>query len=273
MNKIGIIAAKGNLSKKLIDHARNHFDLFIVAINGETDSALLEGIDHIWVNIGEIGMAMDAMRKANIVEVVFVGSLKKPDIFSLSVDKMGAKLLAKIVKDKFFGDNKLLSVLTDFLEDNGFKVIGVQEILKDLVVEVGEFTVLKPSEQDRLDIELGLKVVKELGMLDIGQGAIIENGVVLGVEAIEGTDNLIKRCGELKRTQAAGGVLIKLSKPNQELRMDLPTIGIETIKNMHISGFKGIVIEARKAIFLDKEEVIAFANKHEMFVSALLVHQ
>ncbi len=269
MSKIGIIAAKGNLSRKLIDSVKDKFDLFIVALSGETDPSLVEGIDHIWVSIGEIGKAIDAMHNANVERIVFVGSLQKPDIFSLKLDKMGTKLLAKMVKDKFFGDNKLLSVLTDFLEDNGFKVVGAHEILKDLVVEAANFTKISPNEQDKADIEIAIKVVKELGKLDIGQAAIVQNGAVLGVEAMEGTDNLIKRCSGLKHSEHYGGVLVKFSKPGQELRTDLPTIGIETIKNMHISGFKGIAIEANRAIFLDKEEAISYANKHDMFILAL----
>ena len=269
MSKLGIIAAKGDLSKKLLEYAKEKFELFIVALHGETDPVLLDGIDHIWISIGEIGKAVAAIRQAKVERLVFVGSLQKPDIFSLKVDLLGAKLLAKITKDKFFGDNKLLSSLTEFLAEQGFKVIGVDEILKDLVVEAANFTMLVPNEQNQLDIELAIKVVKTLGWLDIGQGAIVHNGIVLGVEAIEGTDNLIKRCGELKRADNYGGVLVKLSKPGQELRMDLPTIGINTIKNIHEAGFKGIVIEANKAIFLDREEAIGYANRHHMFIVSL----
>lgn len=269
MSKLGIIAAKGNLSKKLVDYAQSRFDIFIVALKGETNPEILEGVDHVWISIGEIGKAIDAMHKAEVEQIVFVGSLQKPDIFSLDLDMMGAKLLGKMVKDKFFGDNKLLSVLTDFLEDHGFKVIGVHEILKDLVVQAANFTNVTPNDQDKSDIELAMKVVKELGKLDIGQGAIVQGGVVLGVEAVEGTANLIKRCGEFKHSENYGGVLVKLSKPGQELRADLPTIGIETVKSMHMAGFKGIAIEANRAIFLDREESIAYANQHKMFILAL----
>lgn len=269
MNKLGIIATKGNLSKKLIDYAQNKLDIFMVAIEGKTDPEFVKGIDHIWVHLGEIGKAMDAMKQANVDRIVFSGPMQKPDIFSLKLDMMGTKLFAKMVKDKFFGDNKLLSVLTDFLEDNGFKVIGIHEILKDLVVQASNFTKLFPNEDDKTDIDLGMKVVQELGKLDIGQGAITHGGVVLGVEAIEGTEKLIKRCAELKHSDTYGGVLVKLSKPDQELRADLPTIGIDTVKSMHIAGFKGIAIEAERAIFLDREECIKYADKHDMFIVAI----
>jgi DUF1009 family protein len=269
MKKLGIIAAKGDLSSNLIAYAKEKFELFIVAIKGETDPSIIENLESIWINIGEIGKAIDAMKAAKVDKIVFVGSLQKPDIFSLKVDMMGAKLLAKITKDKLFGDNSLLSSLTEFLENEGLKVVGVHEILKNLVVEAGNFTNITPNKNEDNDIELAMKLLKELGKFDVGQGAIIENGVVLGVEALEGTDNLIKRCAELKLSKAQAGILVKLSKPGQELRMDLPTIGITTIKNMHKAGFKGIVIEAKKTIFLDQEEVVKYTNKHGMFLKAI----
>lgn len=270
MKKLGIIAAKGDLSKKLIEYAKDEFEIFVVAIYGETAPNLLENIDHVWINIGEIGRAVDAMKSASVKNIIFVGSLSKPDILKLKVDSMGAKLLAKIAKDKIFGDNKLLSSITKFLEDQDFKVLGVDEILKDLVVPAKEFTTVLPNEQDRADIELAIKVVKALGALDVGQGAIVENGIVIGVEALEGTDELISRCSILKRSKSCGGVLVKLSKPGQELRIDLPTIGINTVKNIYKAGFKGIVIEANRAIFLDQKEVIAYANEHKLYICSVL---
>ncbi len=269
MKKLGIIAAKGDLSQKLIEYAKDKFELFVVAIVDETNPALLINIDHVWIQLGEIGKAVDAMHKAKVEQLVFVGSLQKPDIFGLKLDMMGTKLLARMVKDKFFGDNKLLSVLSKFLEDQGFKIIGVHEILKDLVVEAANFTILLPDEQDRSDIELAVKVVTQLGTLDIGQAAIVQNGIVLGVEAVEGTDNLIKRCFDFKRIDQHGGVLVKFSKPGQELRMDLPTIGIDTIKNIHQAGFKGIAIEANKTIFLDRHDAIEYANQNQLFICSL----
>ncbi len=268
MNKLGIIAASGGLAKELIEHATTKEDAFIVALQGEADPKIINKLDHIWIKLGEIGKAIDAMRKAGVKRIVFVGSLHKPDILSVKVDWLGAKLLTKIIKNKLFGDNKLLSSLTNFLEEEGFELVGVHEILKYLVVKAGIFTKLKPNKQDKADIELGRQVILNLGALDIGQGAIVENSMVLGVEAIEGTDKLIKRCAELKRNKT-GGILVKFAKPGQELRIDLPTIGINTIKNLHKAGFKGIVIEANKTIFLDQEKVIEYADKHNMFIGAM----
>jgi UDP-2,3-diacylglucosamine hydrolase len=269
MKKLGIIAAKGDLSKTLINFAKLRYEIFIVGVKNEADPILLEEFNHIWISLGEIGKAVDAFNDNKIKDIVFVGSLKKPDIFNLKLDSLGKKLLARIVKDKFFGDNEILSSLTKFLEELGLKVYGAHELIKDLAVSEQLFTETKPNQADLNDIELAKKVVNELGKLDIGQAVIVQNGVVLGVEAIEGTDRLIKRCGEMKFSTDHSGVLLKFSKPNQELRMDLPTIGIQTIKNMHEAGFKGIVIEAERTIFLDKEECITCANLHNMFILSL----
>jgi UDP-2,3-diacylglucosamine hydrolase len=268
MSKLGIIAAKGSLVEELVEYAVNTDGAFIVALEGEADPKMVSKLDHIWVKLGEVGKAVTAMKEAGVKEVVIIGSLYKPDIFKIKVDFLGAKLLAIIAKNKFFGDNNLFLTIAGFLENQGFKLIGVHEILRHLVVEEGVFTKIKPDAQDEIDIELGIEVVRQLGKLDIGQSAIVENKVVLSVEAIEGTDALIQRSAEYKRDNKMSGILVKFSKPDQELRIDLPTIGINTIKNLHEAGFKGLIIESKKTIFLDQEKVIEYANKHKMFVGA-----
>ena len=269
MSKIGIIAASGNLVSELIKNIDKSNEIFIVAIDNEADPEVIVGIDHVWIKPGEVGKAIKAMKKAGVSKVVFAGSIKKPNLYNLKVDLTGAKLLTRIVKDKFLGDNKILSTVVSFIEEHGFEVVGAHEINKNLTIPVGFVSKLKPNKQDNIDIELGTQVVRKLGDLDIGQAAIIECGVVLGVEAIEGTDSLISRCAALKRNNKSSGVLVKLPKPNQELRMDMPTIGLKTIENVFKAGFKGIIIEANKTIFLDQGEVIDFANRNNMFIGAI----
>lgn len=269
MSKLGIIAAKGGLTHKLVEYMAAKEGAFIVAIEGEADQETVAKLEHIWIKVGEIGKAVEAMKAAKVERIVFVGSLRKPDILSVKVDWLGTKLLAKLVKNRIFGDNKLLSTATKFLEEQGFIVVGVDSILPNLTVDAGIFTILHPNDQDNIDIELGRKAVQLLGSLDIGQAAIVENGAVLGVEGMEGTDRLIERCACLKHHQDLSGVLVKFAKPGQELRADLPTIGIETIKSLHQAGFKGIMIEAKKSIFLDQIEAISYANEHKIFIGAL----
>lgn len=276
MTKIAIIAAAGGLICKLVDHALlTNLDFVLIAINNVTSHDIINKVklankNIISIELGEIGKAIEFMQAEHVVEIVFAGHLSKPNIFSLKFDMLGAKLFARISKDKFFGDNKLLSSLNNFLEEFNFKIIGIEKIIPDLVVDERIFTKLLPSVEDYLDIELAKKVIQSLGSLDIGQAVIVENGIVLGVEAIEGTDELIKRCAKLKRSKEKSGVLLKFSKPGQDLRIDLPTIGINTLTNLNQAGFKGLVIEAKKSIFLDQQQVINFADNNHIYVVSKL---
>ena len=270
MNKIAIIAGGGNLPVKLKEHLLNNkLDFVIFAIIGEADSVLLENVkDYLWINIGELGFILRELEKREIKQIVFAGKVNKPNLLNLKVDSLGAKFLARLVKAKFLGDDTILSSLTKFLEEKKFEVLGAQQIMQGLTTKAENFTVLAPDEQDNIDIELGIKLLNTIGELDIGQSVVIENAMILAVEAIEGTDEMLKRAAQLKRSLLSSGVMVKSAKINQELRMDLPTIGLNTIKNAYLAKLKGILIQAEKTIFLDQDEVINFADRHRMFVCA-----
>lgn len=269
MKKLGIIAAKGGLTRKLIEYCRGKHQFFVVAIKGEADLELIKNEEHIEISVGEIGKAIEAMKAAGVEKIVFVGSLTKPDLLSLKVDIIGAKLLAKITKNKLFGDNNILSTISKFLENYCFEVIGVHEILADLVVTAGIYTKLSPREDEINDIKIANKILDHMAKYDIGQGLVIENKVILAIEAVEGTDEMLKRCSSLKKVNGKAGILVKRAKLGQELRMDLPTIGITTLKNIHEAGLKGVAIQANKTIFLDREKVIEFANNNGLFIMAI----
>jgi DUF1009 family protein len=136
-------------------------------------------------------------------------------------------LIAKIIKKKFLGDDNLLRTVSDYLESKGYKIVSPQEILKLSESENHIFTKAKPLEQDMLDIELGREVINSLGNLDVGQSVIVCSGYVLGIEAAEGTDNLIRRCDILRKSEK-GGVLVKMGKSAQDMRLDVPVIGADT---------------------------------------------
>ena len=173
-------------------------------------------------------------------------------------------MLAKIKNVSGKGDNALLSLLVNELENENFKVIGADELLKSNV-PIGLIAENEPSTNDSKDIKIGLGVVNAMGKLDVGQAAVVEEGLVLGVEAIEGTDALLRRCSGLKR-ETKGGVLVKLKKPNQEERIDLPTIGINTIKLASKIGLNGIAIHANHSIIIDRDKVIEEANRVGLFI-------
>ena len=163
------------------------------------------------------------------------------------------------------GDDGLLSAIVEELEKEGFRVLGADQLLEAEPVPEGPLGKICPDAQSEADIAHGLLVVRAIGALDIGQAVVVQQGLVLGVEAIEGTDELVRRCGALRR-EGPGGVLIKVEKPGQERRTDRPTIGPRTVMMAAEAGLSGIAIEADATIVLDREEVIRGADRAGLFV-------
>ena len=148
-------------------------------------------------------------------------------------------------------------------------VKGIHELMPELLIPQGLLTKHKPSKSDMVDIQRGVEVAFALGKLDVGQSVVVQHGLVLGVEGIEGTDELIRRCKDYRR-KGNGGVLVKLRKPQQDMRIDLPTIGVKTIERAHESGLQGIVVHAGNGLIVNQEEAVALADKYGMFIMGVL---
>jgi hypothetical protein len=264
--KLAIVAGTGDLPKRLLEACRaSGRPVFVLALESHTDRALVTDVPHAWVRLGAAADAFSALRAAEVSEVVFVGPVKRPSLASLMPDMRGARFLARVGL-RSFGDDGLLSAIVKEFEAEGFRVVGVDDVLAELVAPTGAVGRLTPDEDARADIARGLAVVHALGALDIGQAVVVEAGVVLGVEAIEGTDALIERAGKLKREGARRGVLVKAKKPGQERRVDLPTIGADTVERVAAAGFAGIAIEAGSALVVDRDEVAQRADAAGVFV-------
>ena len=151
------------------------------------------------------------------------------------------------------------------IEGEGMRVVGIHDVMPELLVKTGNLTKHKPDKQALADIERGVEVALALGKLDVGQSVIVQQGLVLGAEGIEGTDELIKRCGTYQR-KGVGGVLVKLRKPQQDMRIDLPTIGTKTIENLHNAGMRGVAVHAGNALIVDEVAVIKTADEFGMFI-------
>jgi hypothetical protein len=195
---------------------------------------------------------------------VFAGHVHRPSLRNLSLDWYGLKLFPRILKAAKQGDGALLSLLVTQIEQEGFQVVGAEQVSRDLLAPEGALGDLAPNPEDLEDIEKGARVVAKLGGLDIGQAAVVRGGLVLGVEAAEGTDNLIERCGAIPGDR--GGVLVKILKPGQERRVDLPTIGVTTVEKAAAAGLNGIAVEAGGALILDREQVLTRAEAEGVFV-------
>ncbi len=265
-NTLGIIAGGGRLPGQLVEACQAAGrPCFVLGFEDVTDCEAIDHVPHEVVRLGAVGEALDHLKLAGARDLVLAGSMRRPSLLSLRPDLLGTRLLGRLGAAFFSGDDALLKAVIAFLEGEGFRVVGSDDILRGLVAPMGILGNVKPDERAQTDIAQGARIAKTLGELDIGQAVIVENGYVLGVEAAEGTDALIERCGKLRR-EMRSGVLVKVKKPEQEARADLPAIGPQTVEKIHAAGFAGIAIEAAGGIILDKDKTIAAANALGVFV-------
>jgi UDP-2,3-diacylglucosamine hydrolase len=265
VGKLGILAGAGELPRRIIEACRAaDRDFFVLAFKGEADLSILAEVPHATIRLGAAGEGFRLLHEAGVEEIVFAGGLKRPTVTSLRPDWRAAKFFARIGY-RALGDNGLLSAVIAELEGEGFKVVGADTILTRDVAPRGMLGRIAPDAQAEADIAHGLTIARSLGALDIGQAVVVQQGLVLGVEAIEGTDALLARCRELCR-EGPGGVLVKIAKPQQERRADLPTIGVRTVQAALAAGLRGIAVEAGSTIVLDPPGIIAAADAANFFV-------
>lgn len=267
--KTCLIIGGGNAPKIIIDQlTKDKEDFFVIALNGHASpSSINSNTKHAWVELGQAKKIFDLLRQHNISQVSFIGNVTRPSLSNIKTDIEGSLFLLKMGFKKFVGgDNKLLSGLIDLFEQKGFSVVSSSSISTSLKADRGILGKVKPKKQDLKDIEAGINLLEYVGTADIGQSIIIEKGYVLGVEAAEGTQNLIKRCKSLKREKESCGVLVKMKKKNQDPRIDLPSIGPKTIDAIKNAGFNGIAIESEYGLIIDKEKVIKKANENNIFL-------
>ena len=268
--KLGILAGAGELPLKLIEACRAQSrPVFVLAFAGAADPATVADVPHAWVRLGAAGEGMRLLRENGVADLVLAGAVERPSLASLRPDWRAAKLFARIGL-KALGDDGLLRAVIGELESEGFRVVSVDSILADALSPEGPLGALRPDAEAEADIAFGVTVSQALGALDIGQAVVVQQGIVLGVEAIEGTDALIARCGALRR-EGRGGVLVKTAKPGQERRADLPTIGPRTVAAAAEAGLAGIAVAAGATVLVDRAAIAAAADHHGLFVVGVRV--
>ena len=197
--------------------------------------------------------------------------MRRPSILSLRPDAKAAMYLARIGMRAFSGDDSLLSAVRQILRDEGFEPVGPTRFLAEAQCPPGLLTRAAPDAMALADIARGVAVVRALGAHDVGQGAVVQQGLVLGVEAIEGTDALLARVGGLRR-DGPGGVLVKLVKPGQDREVDMPALGPRTVSEAASAGLSGIAFEARGALLVDRAQMVAAADSAGLFLLAIDPH-
>jgi DUF1009 family protein len=268
---VGLIAGNGEIPYQIIDACiKKHIPIFPIFLEGEAEvkNYKLSQTPYKQFKIGQVGHILEYFKENSVTDIVIIGGIKRPNLTSLKVDLTGAKLLAKLLKHKILGDDKLLRTVAEFIEGHGFRVISPQAILASAITLPEGVIVHSNNDINMDDIRTGLEAARTIGLLDIGQSVIVEDGLIIGVEAVEGTDKLIKRCKDLlKSTKKA--ILVKAHKPNQDTRLDMPTIGPDTIENAHLNGLTGIAIEAENVFVVDYEKVVEKARELGVFLIAV----
>lgn len=269
--KLGVIAGGGQLPSRIVERCRRQGrDVFVIALKGHAEPRLVEGVAHEWVRLGAGGTTLEVLRREAISEVVMAGAVRRPSLVDLRPDMWTAGFLARHGATAL-GDDGLLRSLIDELETRqSIRVVGIDDVLPETLALAGCLSILEPDRLARDDIARGLIVARGIGALDIGQGAIVQQGFVLAVEAVEGTDAMLARSRDLARP-GPGGVLVKAKKPWQERRADLPTIGPDTVRAAASAGLRGIAVEAGSVLILDQQETIAAADAAGLFLIGLII--
>lgn len=257
LDRIGLIAGSGEFPLLVADSVkRRGLKVIAVAHRGETMHELASKVDEItWIGLGQFGHLLSAFKSRGVRHVLMAGAITKVNMFTnVRPDLRGLTVMEKL---SVFHDDDILRAVTRELEKEGITVVDSTTYLPELLAPSGCLTKRSPSREEMEDIELGWMVAKELGHLDIGHCVVVRRKTVLAVEAIEGSDKTILRGGELAKGNA---VVVKVSKPNQDLRFDLPAVGLNTVKVMSTVGASVLAIEAGKSLIFDKEEMIELAN-------------
>jgi DUF1009 family protein len=266
LKKLGLIAGNGKLPLIFATEARREgYDVVAVAHRGETLGELEKIASSVtWIYVGQLGKIIRTFQRAGVTQAVMAGGIRKVKLFgNFRPDFRGARFLARL---KSREDDALLRGIAAELESEGITVLESTLCLSQIMPREGVLTKRQPSAPQMEDVRLGYTVAKEIGRLGIGQTVIVKDRVIVAVEAVEGTDAAIRRAGVLAK---AGCVVVKASKPGQDLRFDVPAIGVETIRTMEQAGAKILAVEADKTILLEQDELLREADRAGIAVVAV----
>jgi DUF1009 family protein len=272
---IGLIAAGGVMPFAVADSlTARGINPVLFALRGACDPVRVERFRHHWISIGQLGKAAKLFRAENCRDLVFIGTLVRPALSEIRLDWGTLRVIGRVWAAFRGGDDHLLSGIAKILESDGFRMVGIKDVVPDLLMPEGCVTLKAPDENAAADIARGRDVLRALSPFDIGQAAVVIDGHVVGVEDIEGTDGLLARVARLRaegriRARTARGVLVKAPKSGQDLRFDLPTMGPRTVEGAAAAKLAGIAIVAGNTIVVEPQAVIEVADAAGLFVTGL----
>jgi UDP-2,3-diacylglucosamine hydrolase len=269
--KTAVICAGGAFPLALVEALhKQHKPYFLVLLKNLADEKLNK-YPHIVLPQSHIAKIIKVAKAQDCQQICFVGSLTRPNPFSLLPDLKTLLMAPQLIKAFKGGDNHLLTSLGKLFERHSLKLVGAHEIAPSLLAPLGVWGKITANKQDLLDIKIGVKAARAIGKFDTGQALVLSDSHIVALEGVEGTDAMIRRVADYRLNgtlnwQGKRGILVKAMKPNQNNRIDMPAIGVETVKNASLSSFRGIAVEAKATLVLDMQAVINEADKHGMFI-------
>ncbi len=268
---LAIIAGGGDLPVRVLQNvSAAGRDVFVVAIDGLADPALHQWPHIVW-KLGAAGHLFSALRENKCSELVMIGKVPRPQFRDLHLDAGGLRYTPRLAKILIGGDGSVLDKVVAFFETEGIIVKGVHEVDGNLCLTERHLGEHRPDSILKKDIGFGAKMARVMGSHDVGQGVVVDKGRILAVEAAEGTDLMLSRCNSLRSEtgDTRSGVLVKVPKPGQDLRIDMPTIGVETVQRVAEAGLAGIAVERGHTLVVDRAKVAEAANAAGIFISTV----
>jgi DUF1009 family protein len=267
---LALVCGGGSLPLAVADHvsARGR-RVLLFPLHGAADPKDYAGREHTWVHVGQLGKLVRIARAQGCREIVLIGSLVRPSLWSMRPDWTALKLLPQIAAAFRGGDNHLLSNVAKLVEQQGFTLRGAHEVAPEILAPRGPLGRLRPSADDEADIALGLDYLAAAGQFDVGQAAVVVNRHIVAVEAAEGTDGMLARVAALRaegRIRASKGVLVKAPKPQQDRRFDLPSIGPKTVEAAARAGLGGVAVIAGETVVAEPVVLADAADHAGLFV-------
>ena len=277
VRRVGLLAGWGRLPFVVAESLRRQgIETVCLGVSGHAEPELAEVCDHFeWLGLCKFGHAIRMLKEYGVTEATMAGKIHKVALFQpwrwvkLLPDWKTVRMFAPhfLTHRKDCKDDTLLGVIVDTFANDGIEFKPATDYSPELLISAGELTRVRPSGAQWRDIEFGWELAKRMGDLDIGQSIVVRDMAVMAVEAVEGTDLCIKRAGELCRT--GGFTVVKVAKPKQDMRFDVPTVGLRTLQTIHKAGGKVLAIEAERTIVLQQIDMVDYANRHGMAIVAL----
>ncbi|MDC0453241.1 UDP-2,3-diacylglucosamine diphosphatase LpxI [Alphaproteobacteria bacterium] len=266
MNNIGIIAGGGNLPIAIGGNLiKKNFKVFFFLIEEFFNETTYKNLNVTIINLKSAKKIIKSLKAKNIDSIIMAGNINRPSLTDLSFDLQTLKLAKNLLLNKT-GDNSLLVSIKQYFIENGFDYFNWKKHCPELFANKENLTLTKPTYKAKNNLKKALSIFRSFGEIDVGQSMIIQNQIVLGLEAAEGTDKLIMRCKDYKKS-GDRGVLVKFSKYKQSNILDIPTIGENTIKLLKDYDYEGIYLEKNSCLIIDKDKTIDLANQYKLFIS------